>query len=188
MVKIAYFFFCILLLSACCGSYWESNQLSAVAGVFGDTTMVRDYSIVYYGNGENLNLSRWSINEYPYYVKYLNHFCDVPSAESSCGCSCTLSLKNLTVSIYLQDNKNDTLFFLKKVKVPSDGLKRLSLETQVSLGKIEGKIPPRKFFHFDYKKSQSMFVDVLKDSVYYYTVLKGKEDSYVYSDWTEIVE
>ena len=176
------------MLSACCNTYWDSNQLSAIAGVYGDTTVVNDYSIVYYGNGENLNLSRWNIDEYPYYVKYLNHFCDVSSAETYCGCPCTLSMNNLNVSIYLKDNKRDTLVFLREVKIPFGDLKRISVETQVSLGRIEGKIPPRKFFHFDYEKSNPLYVESLKDSVYSYTVVKGKIDNYTYSDWTEIVE
>ena len=188
MVKMIRFFLCCFVLSACCNSYWESNRFSAFAGVLGDTTVVNNYSVVYYANGKDMELDRGGLNEYPFIRTYQKNFCDVSSAESFCGCPCALSLKGLTVSVWLKDNKNDTLIYLKKIAIPSDGLERISLNTQVSLGRIDGKIPPRKFVHFDYKKSKSMYVESLKDSVYYYTILKGKEDSYVYSDWTEITE
>ena len=44
----------------------------------------------------------------------------------------------------------------------------------------------RKFVHFDYKKSQSMYVDALKDTVFYYTSMEGANVDSAYNGWTRI--
>jgi hypothetical protein len=56
MVKIVYFMLCCMFLTACCTSYREASQLSTFAGILGDTTVVKDYSVSYHGNGKNMDV------------------------------------------------------------------------------------------------------------------------------------
>ena len=95
-------------------------------------------------------------------------------------------MDDLVVSVYLKNKKTDSLILLKEMKMPFDKFKRIAFDTEVSLGRVEGKIPPRKFVHFDYKKSQSMYVDALKDSVFYYTSIDAASIDSAYNGWTRI--
>lgn len=188
MVKIFYFVLCCVFLTACCSSYREASQLSTFAGILGDTTVVKDYSVSYYGNGKNMDVFLWgaTLEDYPFYKTYQKYFCNVSCPEVECGCPYAFPMDDLVVSVYLKADKTDSLILLKEMKMPFDKFKRIVIDTEVSLGRVEGKIPPRKFVHFDYKKSQSMYVDALKDTVFYYTSMEGANIDSAYNGWTRI--
>ena len=55
MIKNLLLVISAFLFASCCNSYRESNQLSISAGILGDTTVVKDYSVSYYGNGKDMD-------------------------------------------------------------------------------------------------------------------------------------
>ena len=176
------------LFASCCNSYRESNQLSISAGILGDTTVVKDYSVSYYGNGKDMDvfLGDATLVDYPFYQTYQTYFCNVSCPAAECGCPHAFPMDDLVVSVYLKNKKTDSLILLKEMKMPFDKFKRIVVDTEVSLGRTEGKIPPRKFVHFDYKKSQSMYVEALKDTVFYFTTVDAANIDSAYNGWTRI--
>lgn len=188
MIKNLLLVILAFLFASCCNSYRESNQLSIFAGILGDTTVVKDYSVFYYGNGKDMDVF-WgdaTLEDYPFYQTYQKYFCNVSCPEVECGCPYAFPMDDLVVSVYLKNKKTDSLILLKEMKMPFDKFKRIVVDTEVSLGRTEGKIPPRKFVHFDYKKSQSMYVDALKDTVFYYILMEGANIDSAYNGWTRI--
>ena len=198
IVVVAFFF-----ISCALDKPIKGDRFSFHAYSEGNSSNFELYSLVFKINGkeQNFDYGRASLSKYGYYDYYFRFYYYKPESDARLG---HLREKKFSISAYLKNEINDSLTFICTRNVDIDMFETIDWKISVHVGSYDslkyvvkelpqfrmenGRYVKENFknhYEFDWNNRdeiRSMYVEFLKDSVFYYETLLGKNSGYFSSD------